>query len=142
MQTISLEPTVLTSRRGFLTSRFHEQTAILGLWGDLGMGRRAEEPIAAVLAETSSPDAGNVATPDLHSQGNRMLPAYCSRIHLLVWVGPMTEYPTRARDVSCLITIAHVQRIESSTEGTADATRGAPPCRACRVLRHQKVACQ
>jgi hypothetical protein len=38
MQTGSLELTVLTSRRGFLISRFNEQTAILSLWGDLWHG--------------------------------------------------------------------------------------------------------
>jgi hypothetical protein len=44
-----------------------------------GMGQRVEEPIAAVLADTSSPggpDVGDAASLDLHSQGVSMLLAY------------------------------------------------------------------
>ncbi|KAE9368530.1 hypothetical protein N431DRAFT_470230 [Stipitochalara longipes BDJ] len=40
-----------------------------------GMGQVAEGPIAAVLAESSSPDAANVATLEMHSQRISMLPA-------------------------------------------------------------------
>jgi len=44
-----------------------------------GMGQRVEEPMAAVLADTSSPggpDVGDAASLDLHSQGVSMLLAY------------------------------------------------------------------
>jgi len=40
-----------------------------------GMGQVAEGPITAVLAVSSSPDAGNVATLEMHSQRISMLPA-------------------------------------------------------------------
>ena len=64
-----------------------------------GMGQRVEEPIAAALAETSSPggpDVGDAASLDLHSQDVSMLVAYLFLGSLVVvdrTEGPTMQHP-------------------------------------------------
>jgi hypothetical protein len=76
LQTISLELTVLTIRRKFLLLDSTSIPLSLVYGVTYGMGPGGEGPIAAVLAESSSPDAGNVARLEMHSQRISMLPAY------------------------------------------------------------------
>jgi hypothetical protein len=131
--------------RGFLPSRFHEQTAILGLWGDLWHGttrRRTYRGGAGRYEQswwsrrwrcciTRSAQSGR-----LHASSLLVLGLICSP-----WIGSRTDYATPGREASCLIRIAHVQRREAQRRELRNARGASTVCRACRVLRHQKVAC-
>ncbi|PMD20919.1 hypothetical protein NA56DRAFT_704154 [Hyaloscypha hepaticicola] len=105
-----------------LDSKSRPRSLVYGV--TYGMGQRVEEPIAAVLAETSSPDVGDAASLDLHSHGFSMLLAYlCLGSFAVVdRAEDRLHYATLGRDASCLIRIAHVQRREAQRRELRDAS--------------------